>query len=836
MKHSLNRNFAINLPASAIEFDKNETSPSDRNRRLGEILSGTDVGTWEWNVQTGETHFNERWAEMVGYTLEELAPVSIQTWLNLVHPSDIEKSNTLLQRNFSGELNFYECELRMLHKNNYWVWVLDRGKVVEWTDDGRPLRMAGTHYDITQKKHIQNELETNQARLNAIFDNVEEGIITSDENGTIETINNGANVILGYENDELIGMNLKEVMLPPTVYQHMQNMPAFLNSGQLDAISKNRKLTATKKDGSVIPVEFRSSMVTVQSATLYVSILRELNELKAQRNFAETILSKNAAVILTLDIDAKVQTASDAWSEQFGYTLEETIRRDFTTFMTPDSAEQYQCCEKSHEPSHRCNERMVQTLDLLTKGLRKRTVELHSAIDHSSDQIHKIITIIDVTETVRQRKALTNLAERDELTRLYSRRGFYKYMSDGVRTSDMAMLLLDIDHFKGINDAFGHLIGDEYLKKIALKLNSIIGKDGLAARFGGEEFLLTFPAKNWEEVHRVAEKARRTVEQFTLKTSNGPIMRTVSSGASLLPVEGQVSQALGMADMALGHAKISGRNQAVIADEKFINWLEQAGKLIPLEEVRKALENDEFELWLQPVINLENKSTMGYEALMRWRRPDGQVLLPNVFLDKLQSVTKEPRYAKFRSKILRNLFTEIDFSPSFFVSLNVRMEDLGFENAADNLVSIIGCDDEEKKSIVLEISEDAWCHRSDMETVIEQIKILRKQGFKIALDDFGKASSNLLRLTKLPIDIVKLDKSLITDVGRDHKSRLAVRGISSIAKEMGMTVIAEGVETKEQARYLCEQEITSHQGFLYSKAKHFKDVFEKAITLEPDMA
>ena len=120
--------------------------------------------------------------------------------------------------------------------------------------------------------------------------------------------------------------------------------------------------------------------------------------------------------------------------------------------------------------------------------------------------------------------------------------------------------------------------------------------------------------------------------------------------------------------------------------------------------------------------------------------------------------------------------------------------------------------------------------------MIEQIKILKKQGFKISLDDFGKASSNLLRLTKLPIDIVKLDKSLITDVGRDHKSRLAVRGISSIAKEMGMTVIAEEVETKEQARYLCEQDITSHQGFLYSKAKHCTDVFEKAITLEPNMA
>jgi sensor c-di-GMP phosphodiesterase-like protein len=150
-----------------------------------------------------------------------------------------------------------------------------------------------------------------------------------------------------------------------------------------------------------------------------------------------------------------------------------------------------------------------------------------------------------------------------------------------------------------------------------------------------------------------------------------------------------------------------GRNQAVIADSNFINWLYQAGKLITLEEVRKALENDEFELWLQPIMNLKNKSIVGYEALVRWRRPDGQLLLPSVFLDKLQSVLKEPPYTHFRSKITRHLLAQIDFSQSYYISINIRMEDFGFENAADSIISVIGCDDNQKKSIVLEISEDA---------------------------------------------------------------------------------------------------------------------------------
>jgi diguanylate cyclase (GGDEF)-like protein/PAS domain S-box-containing protein len=130
----------------------------EERQRLKEIIWGTNAGTWEWNIQTGETHFNERWAEIIGYTLAELEPLSIETWMAHCHPEDFEKSGELLQKTFAGETDHYECECRMRHKDGSWVWVLDRGKVVEWDADGNPLRMSGTHADITPSKAVEAEI------------------------------------------------------------------------------------------------------------------------------------------------------------------------------------------------------------------------------------------------------------------------------------------------------------------------------------------------------------------------------------------------------------------------------------------------------------------------------------------------------------------------------------------------------------------------------------------------------------------------------------------------------------------------------------------------------
>lgn len=143
--------------ALAIANDMNKDLVTQKER-LSNIIQGTRAGAWEWNIQTGETHFNENWANIIGYELSELEPISIKTWLKLVHPDDAKKSEKLLNQHFSGELDYYECEARMKHKDGNWVWVLDRGKVTQWSLDGKALIMAGTHQDINDNKKHEFEL------------------------------------------------------------------------------------------------------------------------------------------------------------------------------------------------------------------------------------------------------------------------------------------------------------------------------------------------------------------------------------------------------------------------------------------------------------------------------------------------------------------------------------------------------------------------------------------------------------------------------------------------------------------------------------------------------
>lgn len=137
---------------------KLQTALETEHNRLANIIEGTKLGTWEWNVQTGETIFNRRWAEIIGYTLDELAPVSIGTWMRLAHPDDLSESDRLLKLHFGGAADYYDCEIRMRHKNGSWVWIHDRGKVIERSADGRPLKMYGTHTDITEKKAMEEQI------------------------------------------------------------------------------------------------------------------------------------------------------------------------------------------------------------------------------------------------------------------------------------------------------------------------------------------------------------------------------------------------------------------------------------------------------------------------------------------------------------------------------------------------------------------------------------------------------------------------------------------------------------------------------------------------------
>ncbi len=256
---------------------------AEQRKSLANIIWGTDVGTWEWNVISGEATLNERWAQTIGYSLEELGCISIHTWWDFVHPDDVERSKEYLLEHFTGETDAYQCEVRLRHKQGHWVWVQDRGKVVEWTDEGKPLLVSGTHFDISKRKAAEEGLR----QAASVFEYANEGIMITDPEGIIQNANHAFSKITGYERGEVVGKN-----------------PRILSSGYHDADyfeemwqtlqekgSWTNEVWNRRKSGEVFAAMQTVSAVKDDAGNVlrYVSLFSDITALKEQQNKLEKI-------------------------------------------------------------------------------------------------------------------------------------------------------------------------------------------------------------------------------------------------------------------------------------------------------------------------------------------------------------------------------------------------------------------------------------------------------------------------------------------------------------------------------------------------------------------
>ena len=270
------------------------------HRRLGNVIDGTNVGTWEWNVQTGEVIFNSRWAEMVGYTLDELAPISIDTWKRLVHPEDLTSAEKQLDRHFSGELAYYVCEVRMKHKDGRWVWVLDRGKVSTWRDDGKPLLMSGTHQDISQRKY-------DEEKLRRIIQELPIGMCMVDAAGRIYQRNRRFLEMFGYDERDVPGLaEWWERSYPDPAYrawvvdtwnadvQEAQRLGCDIQSREYRVVTKSNEERYIKINGIVFDTNFLAVFV---DNTAQVLLTNSLSLAKEQAEAASTAKSRFLATM-----------------------------------------------------------------------------------------------------------------------------------------------------------------------------------------------------------------------------------------------------------------------------------------------------------------------------------------------------------------------------------------------------------------------------------------------------------------------------------------------------------------------------------------------------------
>jgi len=226
--------------------------------RLSYVIQGINAGTWEWNVQTGETIFNERWADIIGYTLDEISPVSIDTWIKFCHPDDLKKSKQLLKACFNGQIEYYSFESRMRHKNGEWIWVLDRGKVITWTKDGKPEWMYGTHQDTTKRKQAEAKLKANEAKLRLIIEQSPLGVCISDLDGTFISANPAYQKLTGYTEEELKELTFFEITHPD---DRPENRRLFHGMTVKETAPFRMKKRYIRKDGAEISVIIHASPI-----------------------------------------------------------------------------------------------------------------------------------------------------------------------------------------------------------------------------------------------------------------------------------------------------------------------------------------------------------------------------------------------------------------------------------------------------------------------------------------------------------------------------------------------------------------------------------------------
>lgn len=240
-------------------------------------LMGADLGLWDWNIQTGKVRFNERWTEMLGYTLDELEP-HYDTWAKLVHPDDMPRVLQLLNAHLEGKTPYYETELRLQTKSGDWKWILEKGKVFTLDKAGKPVRAVGTHLDITERHQAEEALQESEARILAIVDTAASGIIVINEEGIVENFNRGAEQIFGYTAEEVYGHNVNMLMPQPYYNEHDGYLENYLKTGKKKIIGIGREVTGRRKDGSTFPMHLSVSEVRLTNRTLFTGIVSDMTE------------------------------------------------------------------------------------------------------------------------------------------------------------------------------------------------------------------------------------------------------------------------------------------------------------------------------------------------------------------------------------------------------------------------------------------------------------------------------------------------------------------------------------------------------------------------------
>lgn len=425
---------------------------------------------------------------------------------------------------------------------------------------------------------------------------------------------------------------------------------------------------------------------------------------------------------------------------------------------------------------------------------------------------------------------IRELAEKDPLTGLSNRHYFEEALKVSLSNNkrlqgNIALLMLDLDHFKNVNDTYGHDIGDKLLKDVTKRMKECLRGNELFGRIGGDEFAILITNLQFIEDAAIIVQRIINVLDEPFYIENHQIQCGVSIGIAMYPYNANSAETLTKyADIAMYRAKKQGRNQFCYFEDEMQAQFSRKYKIE--KELKKAIKNKDFKLHYQPIISAIDHKIAGVEALIRW--PDNPL---NTTPDEYIPIAEQSRLIiEIGEWVIETAVQQLSawqqsVKQPFTMAINISTVQLGSKSFIAFLKSMLKKYNVTAQSLVLEVTETALLERDEKNS--KCITQLYNLGCKLALDDFGTGFSSLSHLLNYPIDIVKLDKSLLPSKTSDHRHLAIVTGLAAMASTIGLHVIAEGIETKFQCQ-LCENlHINELQGFFFEKAMSASDIEEK---------
>lgn len=784
-------------------------------------IEGFRDGLWDWDIAADRVYFSKTWRTLLGYPETETYG-GFSECERHIHPEDKAKVLARLQDHLDGKAPAYISEHRVLCKDGSYKWILDHGLVVSRDQDNNPVRIIGTLSDISERKAAESKLRM----LSTAIEQSPTSVVITNLDATIEYVNPCFTEVTGFSLAEALGKNprvLQSGLTDESVYQDMWRTLTAGSTWVGEFVNK-------RKDGELYFEEAHISPVKDLNGDIshYVAVKVDISARKlAEDNLriAATVFQSQEAMLVA-DVNGIILRVNNAFSEITGYSADEVIGS--TPKVLSSGLHDKVFYDAMWETLYQSGVWEGEVWNRRKNGEAYLERLIITAVKNDSGKVtNYVATMTDITSSKEASEEIHNLAFYDPLTQLPNRRLLLDRLKQALAISARsgrygALLFLDLDHFKTLNDTLGHDVGDQLLKLVSVRLSACVRKVDTVARLGGDEFVVLLENLSSKPIEAAAQtEAIATKIQAALgrpfNIGSHEHHSTGSIGATLFLNQEQagVEAVLKQADIAMYQAKDSGRNAIRFFDQNMQDAVIARANLE--HELRMAITQKQFQLNFQPQVDYEG-SILGAEVLIRWSHPQRGIVLPGAFIDMAEDTGL---ILPIGSWVLDAACAQLSewqnnpYTKHLTLSVNVSAKQFRQANFVEQVQTAISRYAANPALLKLELTESILF--KDINGMIFTMNALRNIGIGFELDDFGTGYSSLQYLKMLPLSQLKIDQSFVRDIAIDSNDRTLVLTIITMAHSLGLEVIAEGVETQEQLDFLKENGCDHYQGYLFSK-------------------